>query len=220
VTGRRRAVILAALALAVPLPALALTGGSGPGLSVSASLEGCGVSGGGISCGINASWSEVEGARYYTVSVTAPDGSVTDFGNVGGGGGTTLWVPYTGNGTYTVSVSAYGVDDEGEPEVVDTEEATPEQREKFGELEAHSVEGAQTEAPGAEEEQAAEDAPPVEDAAPAEEAPAPTPAPELPPCPTEPEPAPAPEGESGDAAAPEEVVPEQVAPQTDCVPAG
>jgi hypothetical protein len=219
VSGRRRAVILAALALAVPLPALALTGGSGPGLSVSASLEGCGVSGGGISCGINAGWSEVEGAQYYTVSVTAPDGSVTDFGNVGGGG-TTLWVPYTGNGTYTVSVSAYGVDDEGDPEVIDTEEATPEEQKRFGELEAHSVEGAQTEVPGTEEEQPAEDAPPVDDAAPAEEAPAPTP--ELPPCPPEPEPAPAPapEGESGDAAAPEEVVPEQAAPPADCVPAG
>jgi hypothetical protein len=161
----------------------------------------------------------VEGAQYYTVSVTAPDGSVTDFGSVGGGG-TTLWVPYTGNGTYTVSVSAYGVDDEGDPEVIDTEEATPEEQEKFGELEAHGVEGAQTEVPGTEEEQPAEDAPPVEDAAPAEEAPAPTP--ELPPCPPEPEsaPAPAPEGESGDAAAPEEVVPEQAAPPADCVPAG
>ncbi len=218
-TARRRALILAALALAVPLPALALTGGSGSGLSVSASLEGCGVGGGGISCGINASWSGVEGAEYYTASVTAPDGSVTDFGKVGGGGGTTLWVPYTGNGTYTVSVSAYGVDEEGDPEVLDTDEATPDPKEKFGEVEANAVEGAQTEVPSADEEQPAEEPPAAE-----ETAPAPAPAPELPPCPPAPEPAPAPEpepseGAAGDAAAPE-VAPDQVTPPTDCVPAG
>jgi hypothetical protein len=217
VSGRRRALILAALALAVPLPALALTGGSGSGLSVSASLEGCGVGGGSISCGINASWSGVEGAEYYTASVTAPDGSVTDFGNVGGGGGTTLWVPYTGNGTYTVSVSAYGVDEDGDPEVLDTDEAAPDPKEKFGEVETTAVEGAQTEVPSADEEQPA----PEEQApAPEETAPAPAPAPELPPCPPAPEPAPDPAEGTGDEAAAPEAVPEQVTPATDCVPAG
>jgi hypothetical protein len=217
VSGRRRALILAALALAVPLPALALTGGSGSGLSVSASLEGCGVGGGSISCGINASWSGVEGAEYYTASVTAPDGSVTDFGKVGGGGGTTLWVPYTGNGTYTVSVSAYGVDEEGDREVLDTDEATPDPKERFGEVEANAVEGAQTEVPSADEEQPAEEPP-----APEETAPAPAPAPELPPCPPAPEPAPEPDSSeaAADAAAVPEVAPDQVTPPTDCVPAG
>jgi hypothetical protein len=215
-TGRRRALILATLALAVPLPALALTGGSGSGLSVSASLKGCGVGGGGISCGINASWSGVEGAEYYTASVTAPDGSVTDFGNVGGGGGTTLWVPYTGNGTYTVSISAYGVDEDGDPEVLETDEATPEPKERFGEVEATSVEGAQTEVPSAEAQQPAEEQP-----APEETAPTPAPAPELPPCPPAPEPTPAPDASEGpaDEAAVPDVEPAQVTPP-DCVPAG
>ena len=215
-TGRHRALILAALALAVPLPALALTGG-GSGLSVSASLEGCGVGGGGISCGINASWSGVEGAEYYTASVTAPDGGVTDFGNVGGGGGTTLWVPYVGNGTYTVSISAYGVDEDGDPEVLETDEAEPEETEKFGEVEANAVEGAQTEVPSAEEEAPAEEQPAPEETVPAPE----TTTPELPPCPAAPAPAPeVPEGDAAaDESAPEAVVPDQVTP-TDCVPAG
>ena len=84
VTGRRRALVLAALALAVPLPALALTGGSGSGLAVSASLQGCGVaSGGDLVRHQRGLQRRPEGAEYITASVTAPDGSVTDFGNVG-----------------------------------------------------------------------------------------------------------------------------------------
>jgi hypothetical protein len=123
--GRRRALILAALALAVPLPALALTGGSGSGLAVQASLGTCGVAGGSITCSIEAGFSGVPEARYITASVTAPDGSVTDFGTVvrGSSGSATLWVPYTGSGTYTVSASAWGIDDEGDTEVIDTQEA-------------------------------------------------------------------------------------------------
>ena len=219
-TGRRRATILAALALAVPLPALALTGASGSGLSVSASLEGCGVGGGGVVCGINASWSGVEGAEYYTVSVTAPDGSVTDLGEVGGGGAT-VWVPYTGNGTYTVSVSAYGVDENGDEKVLDTDEAAPEARAKSGDGQAHVVEGAQTQTPAP----AAEDPEQPAEEAPVEDPPAATTTtPELPPCPPEPEATPAPDpntpqDEAGEAAAPE-VAPEQVSPPTDCVPQG
>ena len=124
-TGRRRALVLAALALAVPLPALALTGGSGSGLAVSASLQGCGVASGSIVCGIDASFSGVPDARYITASVTAPDGSVTDFGTVarGASGSATLWVPYTGSGTYSVSASAWGIDDSGDPEVIETDHA-------------------------------------------------------------------------------------------------
>ena len=123
--GRRRALILATLALAVPLPALALTGGSGPGLAVQASLGTCGVAGGSITCTIDASFGGVPEARYITASVTAPDGSVTDFGTVvrGSSGSATLWVPYTGSGTYTVSASAWGIDDKGAPEVIETDEA-------------------------------------------------------------------------------------------------
>ncbi len=39
--------------------------------------------------------------------MTRADGSVVDFGDVGAGG-SSFWVPYVGNGTYTVTVSAYG----------------------------------------------------------------------------------------------------------------
>jgi hypothetical protein len=107
---RRRAIIYAALALAIPLPALALTGQGGPGetsLSVSASLDTCGTAADTIVCKIDATWNQVEGADRYTASVTRADGSVVDFGDVGAGG-SSFWVPYVGNGTYTVTVSAYG----------------------------------------------------------------------------------------------------------------
>lgn len=110
---RRRAFLYAALALAVPLPALALSGddgGSGTeqvSISVSASLDGCGTAADTIVCKIDASWSDVPGAERYTASVTRADGSVVDFGEVGAGG-SSFWVPYVGNGSYTVTVSAYG----------------------------------------------------------------------------------------------------------------
>lgn len=179
-TGHRRALILAALALAVPLPALALTGGSGSGLAVSASLNGCGVASGSIVCGIDASFGGVPEARYITASVTAPDGSVTDFGTVarGSSGSTTLWVPYTGSGTYTVSASAWGVDDSGEPEVIETDEADAGGDGRIKEV-GTAAGGARAvpEAP-------ATDAPAEETAPPAEAVP------ELPPC--EPTPPPGP----------------------------
>src|SRR5215210_1416626 len=107
---RRRAILYALLALAVPLPALALAGGgdSGPAkLSVSASIDSCGTADATIVCKIDASWNAVPGADRYTASVTRADGSVVDFGDVAGAG-SSFWVPYAGNGTYTVNVSAYG----------------------------------------------------------------------------------------------------------------
>ena len=110
---RRRALIYAALALAVPLPALALSGSGGPAelpaqnLTVTASLATCGTAADSIVCKIDASWNQIPGANRYTASVTRADGSVVDFGDVGAGG-SSFWVPYVGNGTYTVSVSAYG----------------------------------------------------------------------------------------------------------------
>jgi hypothetical protein len=127
---RRRALIYATLALAVPLPALALTEGSEAGLSVSASLHRCGVAGGGVVCEIGASFSGVEGAEYYTASVIAPDGTVTDYGQVGGAGAgsASLWVPYVGSGTYTVTVSAWGYNKQGDPKVLETGEADTEEK--------------------------------------------------------------------------------------------
>jgi hypothetical protein len=107
---RRRALIYAALALAVPLPAFALSGGNAPpgaSLSVSASLDECGIASSSVVCKIDASWNEVAGAERYTATITSPDGAVTDYGDVGGTS-TSMWVPYVGNGTYTVTVSAWG----------------------------------------------------------------------------------------------------------------
>lgn len=107
---RRRTFLYAALALAVPLPAFALSGGAPSGsdsLTVSASLDGCGIASSNVVCKIDASWNEVAGAERYTASVASPDGAVSDYGDVTGTG-TSIWVPYVGNGTYTVTVTAWG----------------------------------------------------------------------------------------------------------------
>jgi hypothetical protein len=127
---RRRTVIYAALALAVPLPAFALSGDDSSGstsLSVTASLDQCGIAASSVVCKIDASWNTVAGAERYTASVTSPDGAVTDYGDVGGTS-TSLWVPYVGNGTYTVTVSAWGT-----PPGADKSEVIAKQRAVTGE---------------------------------------------------------------------------------------
>jgi hypothetical protein len=124
---RKRALGLALIALAVPFPALALEGGGAegsgsPGLSVTASLDSCGLADTQVMCKINAGWNSLEGADSYTVSVTSADGSVIDMGATSGQG-TSVWVPYAGSGTYSVSVTAYGTppgeEEDGTPEVLD-----------------------------------------------------------------------------------------------------
>lgn len=117
-------VLLVCLALIVPIQAGALEGRAS-GLSVSASLGQCGVSGTGIMCRIDVSWSGVEHATRYAATVTLADGSVRELGTVGGGGGgsTSVWVPYAGSGTYTVSVTAWGSDPEGKDEKLEDEDA-------------------------------------------------------------------------------------------------
>jgi hypothetical protein len=123
---RRRTVIYAALALAVPLPAFALSGDDSSGsasLGVTASLDQCGIAAATVVCKIDASWNTVAGAERYTASVTSPDGAVTDYGDVGGTS-TSLWVPYVGNGTYTVTVSAWGTPPGADkPEVITKQRA-------------------------------------------------------------------------------------------------
>ncbi len=121
--------LLACLALAVPIQAGALPAGKGGGLAVSASLGECGVSGTGVVCRIDASWSGVEDATRYTATVTLADGSATGAGTVGGGAGggsTSIWVPYVGSGIYTVSVTAWGSDEEGKDRKLEDEEAEAE----------------------------------------------------------------------------------------------
>jgi hypothetical protein len=117
---RRRIAGLALLALAVPPFAL---GGeeppSGPAeLSVSASLAGCGLVETAIVCQIDTGWSALEGADHYTVSVTRPDGSVVDAGEVAGTG-RSVFVPYVGPGNYAVEVAAWGTPPgDDDPEVL------------------------------------------------------------------------------------------------------
>jgi hypothetical protein len=118
-------VLLVCVALIVPIQAGALEG-RGSALAVSASLGHCGVSGSGIMCRIDVSWSGVENATRYTATATLADGSVQDLGTVGGGGGggsTAVWVPYAGSGTYTVAVTAWGSDPEGKDEKLEDDDA-------------------------------------------------------------------------------------------------
>jgi hypothetical protein len=122
---RLRIAGLAMLALAVP--PLAFGGEEEPAapaaLSVSASLGGCGLANAAVVCEIDTSWSALEGAEYYTVSVTRPDGSVADAGEVSGNG-TSVFVPYVGPGTYSVEVAAWGTPPGAEqPEVLVREKA-------------------------------------------------------------------------------------------------
>jgi hypothetical protein len=108
---RKRLLLLVALALAAPVPAFALeqaiTGSGTSSLNTQASLDSCGLFEDQIVCKIDASYSEVAGATSYTGSVTAPSGAVSDYGSVGAGGAS-FWVPYVGNGTYTVQIQAWG----------------------------------------------------------------------------------------------------------------
>ncbi|MDQ3728817.1 MAG: hypothetical protein M3355_04445 [Actinomycetota bacterium] len=126
--GRRRICGLALVALAVPFPALALDGGGTPSsedarasLTVSASLDGCGLAGTQILCKINTGWNALDGADNYTMSVTGADGSVVDYGETSGQG-SSVWVPYVGPGMYSVTVTAWGTppdeEEEGSPEVI------------------------------------------------------------------------------------------------------
>jgi hypothetical protein len=123
---RNRILGLALIALAVPFPALALDGGGAqetgsPGLSVTASLDSCGLAGSQIMCKIDAGWNTLEGAETFSVSVTSADGSVVDMGETTGQG-TSVWVPYAGSGSYSVEVTAWGTppgeEDDGRPEVI------------------------------------------------------------------------------------------------------
>src|SRR5829696_2946501 len=107
---RKRLLLLAVLALAVPVPAFALGTGSvsaAGSLDAQASLDSCGLFENQIVCKIDASYNDVAGATSYTASVSAPNGAVSDYGTVGAGG-TSFWVPYVGNGTYTVEIQAWG----------------------------------------------------------------------------------------------------------------
>lgn len=119
-SGRRRTLFLALLALASPLPAFAISeeaskpvsADPGPAaLVVSTALDSCGLLDNGVVCKLDVSYNEVDGAASYSAMVTRADGSVVDYGGVPAGG-TSLWVPYVGSGNYSVRVTAYGEPDE------------------------------------------------------------------------------------------------------------
>jgi hypothetical protein len=125
--------MLAVLAAFVPVSAFGLNGNSAPAaaISVSASLGSCGVAEQQVYCSIDVSFSAVPGTDYYTAAVTRADGSVQDFGQIAhgdSGGGTSLWVPYVGPGTYAVQVAAYGTppgQTRGRPRLLDQGTANP-----------------------------------------------------------------------------------------------
>lgn len=195
--------LLAVLALVVPFQAIAGGGAGGGGLTASASLGYCGVSETGISCRIDVSWSGVADAERYTATATLADGSVQDLGTVGigpGGGSTSVWVPYVGDGTYSIAVTAWGSDEGGDRKLeegsveVEAPKAAKPKPDENQDTEAppdDAQEGDGTDQPPADEGPTPEPDPAPEP----EPAPAPEPEPEPEPAPEEPAPAPEPEPE-------------------------
>jgi hypothetical protein len=107
---------LTLLALAATSPAFGLNSdGTEPvgaqatpaALTVSTSLDACGMAGSDVVCKLDVSFSTVNGASSYSATVTRADGSVVDYGAIGAGGAS-LWVPYVGPGSYSVRITAYG----------------------------------------------------------------------------------------------------------------
>jgi hypothetical protein len=130
---RNRVIALALVGLAVPFPALALSGGSDgqcspASLSVSASLDHCGLADTQILCKIDAGWNSIPGAEDYAITATSADGSVIDMGRTSGQS-SSVWVPYAGPGTYSVQVTAWGTPpgeaDDGKPEVIARSSSAP-----------------------------------------------------------------------------------------------
>lgn len=93
---------VAALALSIPTG----TASGGGNISVEASLGGCEPAGNTYRCQINASFTGVSGSEYYTASVTGPDGRTQGFGTVPAGSAS-VWATYTGDGTYTITITAW-----------------------------------------------------------------------------------------------------------------
>lgn len=100
--GAALATVLVAAAIAAPTS----SGGGAGSIAVSASLAGCGGSGGAVTCNIAVSFSSLPKADHYTATVTGPDGRIQGFGRVGPGSAT-LPVAYSGNGHYVVTISAW-----------------------------------------------------------------------------------------------------------------
>jgi hypothetical protein len=103
--------LAAVLALFCALPA----SGAGRTLSVDPSLGMCGRAGDAVWCRIDARFSGIPGADYYTASVTGPDGAASEWGSVSppageGSGSASIWTPANVGGSYTITVSAWSSD--------------------------------------------------------------------------------------------------------------
>ena len=105
--------VLELLALAASTPALASSDNAmeptdaarGPAaLEVSTALDSCGTLEDEVLCKLDVSYNALPEAASYSAAVTRADGSVVDYGGVAPGG-TSLWVPYVGSGTYSVRVT-------------------------------------------------------------------------------------------------------------------
>lgn len=212
--------LLVLAALAVPLQAGALNEGEAPiSMDVAATLDHCGVTDTGIVCKIDMTWSGIEEAASYTATVTGPGGVASEMGTVGtdpAGGSTSLWVPYEGDGIYSVVITAWGEEDEeGNKPKLQTQEAETRAEPDRGGEPGGDRPGEGTGQP-AQPEQPANPEQPDPEPVPSEPEPAPEPEPEpepAPEAPAEPEaetpaapapPAPASEPEPETSAAPAE----------------
>jgi hypothetical protein len=99
---RIRLALIASVATALTLPVAA---SSTPTFPVSASFAGC--DSGATSCRIGVSFSPVAGAEGYAATAHLPDGASQSLGSIAPGGAT-VSVPYRGNGTYVVTITALG----------------------------------------------------------------------------------------------------------------
>lgn len=125
---RKRALLYAALALAVPLPAFALGGGGAARLDTAASLSGCGVQGSEMICTLAVSFNRLPHAEYYTARIAKPDGGTQEYGTVAEGEGdgrvtVDLAVAYAGAGGYTVSIAAWGRNAKGDRKLIERSES-------------------------------------------------------------------------------------------------
>lgn len=100
---RIRIALIASVATALTLP---VTASSTTTFPVSTSFAGC-DSPAPASCRINVGFSPVSGAAGYAAAAQLPDGSTQALGSIAPGT-TTVTVPYRGNGTYVVTITALG----------------------------------------------------------------------------------------------------------------
>jgi hypothetical protein len=97
--------VVCALALRSPEPGVAAEAPAG--MSVTASLDSCSSSVDGPRCQFSVSFSPLDDARSYAVTISSPGGAelLTTAAQPSGG---TFSVPYSGDGTYGVRIVAYG----------------------------------------------------------------------------------------------------------------